>query len=53
VTREDRGSLPGVTTHGMHCGPDIENYNLLHCVIHGVYDPVVSHADPVEVLCPT
>jgi len=52
VKREDRGSSPEVTTHDIRCGPDVENYDLLHCVVHGVYDPVVSHADPEEMLCP-
>jgi len=41
-----------LTTHGMHCDPDVEDDNLLLCMVHGIHDPIVSHADPVEMLLP-
>jgi len=51
VTWEGQGRSPEVTIHSMHCDPDIENDNLLLRMVRGVYDPVVFHADPVEMLC--
>jgi len=36
----------------MHYDTNVEDDNLLLGMVHGIHDPVVSHADPVEVLCP-
>jgi hypothetical protein len=29
----------------------IENYNLPLLMMHGIYNPVISYPDPVEMLC--
>nr|WP_292731230.1 hypothetical protein [Methanoculleus sp.] len=44
--------IPDLITPGMHCDTNVEDYNVLLRMLHGVYDPVVPHADPVEMLCP-
>ena len=56
VKREDRGkgarspfSQPAVCTTTV---ADVEDDDLLLRMVHGIHDLVVSHADPVEMLCP-
>jgi hypothetical protein len=30
---------------------DVKDGDLLLRVVHGIYDPIISHTDPVEMLC--